>query len=375
LEEEIKEMLEKHPVNIQSLSKKKTSKNNTSPRGSKSKSVAVFLCFLCSLILAALGTEVAVRVFHLAPPLALSQYCYDKYLPYKPCPLSRKEENREGIKIEYKHNSLGFRDEEHALAKGNGVFRILAVGDSFTYGLGIPYGQSYLRLLENTLNSRTGIHPRIEIIKMGIPRFFSEPERKVLQYYGMQYHPDLVLVGFLRNDVIDTFAGTDSIRVSKDGYLISREGEVLGELARWLFIHSHACRAVFSRYVAYKKKSKPRAHWSDLCYPEGYHEKDWKKVEAENKKMVEVARGANAKIAFVYIPEINDCAVPAMRLEKWCDSQGVPSINTVPYMESRATLRNMRDLFWRTDNHYNFRGYQALAEAVYSELTEKHLVP
>jgi hypothetical protein len=83
--------------------------------------------------------------------------------------------------FEVRHSSWGARDVEHPTAKPPGVFRILGLGDSFTYGVGAAFEDTYLAMLENLLDARPGNHPRVEIIKAGIPRFFTEPERLLLQ--------------------------------------------------------------------------------------------------------------------------------------------------------------------------------------------------
>jgi hypothetical protein len=92
----------------------------------------------------------------------------------------------------------GFRDVEHAREKPSGVFRILGLGDSFTYGALSPFEKSYLYRLEEALNRRPGTHPRVEIIKAGVSRYFPEPERILLEHYGVPFSPDLILVGFSR---------------------------------------------------------------------------------------------------------------------------------------------------------------------------------
>ncbi len=45
----------------------------------------------------------------------------------------------------------------------------------------------------------------MEIIKAGIPRFFPRPERLLLEHEGHTFQPDLILVGFVPNDVMDTY--------------------------------------------------------------------------------------------------------------------------------------------------------------------------
>lgn len=130
---------------------------------------------LVATIFIFLALEGAVRLLKLAPhqPKALGGYDSDSQF-----------------------NSFGFRDTEHDYAKPQGVFRILGLGDSFTEGAGANFEETYLFRLESMLNNRQGKHPKIEIIKAGIGGYSAEPERILLQYYGVKYEPDLILVGF-----------------------------------------------------------------------------------------------------------------------------------------------------------------------------------
>ena len=130
----------------------------------------------------------------------------------------------------YRHNSVGFRDVEHALSKPDGVFRILGLGDSFTYGAGAAFEETYLYRLEAMLDQRTGDHPTVEIIKAGISRFYPESERILFEQYGVHYSPDLVVIGFVPNDVIDACLGIDAVTVEGGRLVFWREGSPVLEL-------------------------------------------------------------------------------------------------------------------------------------------------
>lgn len=80
--------------------------------------------------------------------------------------------------------ALAVGDIEHVPKKGDGVFRILGLGDKLTCGIVAGFEQTYLYRLEWMLNKRPGDHPRVEIIKSGIPRYFPESERISPEHYG-----------------------------------------------------------------------------------------------------------------------------------------------------------------------------------------------
>src|SRR5690349_15789398 len=71
----------------------------------------------------------------------------------------------EGTDAELRTNSLGLRGPEVA---EDGTARILAVGDSCTFGWGVAEGQSYPVQLETVLDRTLGAH-RYQVINAGVP--------------------------------------------------------------------------------------------------------------------------------------------------------------------------------------------------------------
>jgi hypothetical protein len=68
--------------------------------------------------------------------------------------------------LNYYDNSLGMRDAEFATPKPGGRYRILALGDSFTYGM-VPYPDSVMTLVEDKLKSQCG-GKDVEVLNFGV---------------------------------------------------------------------------------------------------------------------------------------------------------------------------------------------------------------
>jgi lysophospholipase L1-like esterase len=100
-------------------------------------------------------------------------------------------------------NNLGFRDSrDYALGKTAGTFRILVFGDSVTFGHGAIYETTYPYLLEGRLKAwRPDV--RWEVWNLGVPGYNTSQELAYLQEVGDRYDPDLVIIGFYENDLID----------------------------------------------------------------------------------------------------------------------------------------------------------------------------
>src|SRR5690606_24088509 len=153
----------------------------------------------------ALALEGATRALGLAPGLTTqhADNVADPQLPYRKRPgslLVGRSLSGE-FDYEYRHNAEGFRDLDRPAAKPPGTFRIVALGDSFTYGEGAAFEETWPSVLERRLRERPQAAARAEVIRLGLPRYFPAAERLVLEHYGLRYEPDLVLVAVLPNDV------------------------------------------------------------------------------------------------------------------------------------------------------------------------------
>jgi len=95
-------------------------------------------------------------------------------------------------------NRLGLRNREIG-PKAPGVFRILFLGDSLVYYGETPSGALYTEMLEENLN-RVSLRP-VEVINAGVPGYTTYQEQEFLKIYGLAMEPDLVVLGFVFNDL------------------------------------------------------------------------------------------------------------------------------------------------------------------------------
>lgn len=99
-----------------------------------------------------------------------------------------------------KINSQGFRDVEHSLAKPEGVYRVVVLGDSMTAALQVNVEETFSKVLERFLNEAE-LGKRFEVLNLGMYSFGTDQEYLSLKYYGLAYQPDMVVLAFFPNDV------------------------------------------------------------------------------------------------------------------------------------------------------------------------------
>lgn len=96
-------------------------------------------------------------------------------------------------------NSQCIRDHEYSLAKPKDTYRIIGIGDSFTFGSSVKLEESYLKQLESMLNPGDR-KIKYEVINLGVPGYDLENKLEILTKKGLAYHPDLVIIQLYVDD-------------------------------------------------------------------------------------------------------------------------------------------------------------------------------
>lgn len=318
------------------------------------------------------GLELATRVLAIAPPLPhQNTFAPDDVLPWKEQPnvSSRRRIRRNGGSYHYyhfRHNSLGFRGRDHEFEKPPGVFRIVVIGDSFTYGVGASEGATYPDRIEAALDARSP--DRVEVINLGVRRYWPEPEALVLEHYGLRYSPDLVITGVPANDFNDTRAGTATRLTVSRGYLITSRGQRLGVLGRWLYLNSHVARTLIAEVLARNPEAPDPGMEDD--------EAVWARMRDAWSRMIGLARGAGAQIVFLHVPqkgpwEDGSHETPT-RLQKLCANRECIAIDALPAMRAHP---DPESLHYPKDGHCTEAGYALIADVVVRELDVRGMLP
>jgi hypothetical protein len=139
--------------------------------------------------------------------------------------------------VEYAINADGFRDAtRHPVPKPDGTVRVLLLGDSFTFGMGVDYQDTWPVLVERHLES-TG-DQRLDIVKAGVQGMDTRSEFLLMQELVHKYDPDVIVVGFLINDLYSN--SLYGIEPEQAALVASAENGTRGDAAEsWLRTMKH----------------------------------------------------------------------------------------------------------------------------------------
>ncbi|OGO13172.1 MAG: hypothetical protein A2Z66_13160 [Chloroflexi bacterium RBG_13_66_10] len=138
------------------------------------------------------------------PPAGKRLYAPDRHLIVRLRPHARIVYKRFAIfpgarkDYEVRTNALGFRAPEFQARKAPGVFRILCLGDSSTFGMNVEAEDAYPQILNRLLK---GSHPgRFEVLNLGVPGYTSRQGLELIRQEALRFEPDLVIFAYGTND-------------------------------------------------------------------------------------------------------------------------------------------------------------------------------
>lgn len=154
--------------------------------------------FLISCLIALGGVEAGLRIWG-PDVLAMGNqyvfYHFDPVLGWDNLPNMQGQFSRSEFSYPVKVNSNGLWDAE-IKPKQPGEFRVAVLGDSFTWGLGVAYGERFTEVAE-------ALEPKINVLNFGVSGY--SPIQYLFQLDKVfALKPDYIVVAFcLGNDLTD----------------------------------------------------------------------------------------------------------------------------------------------------------------------------
>jgi len=196
------------------------------------------------------------------------------------------------------HNRNGLRDQELSYENRGDRERILVLGDSVTWGIGVNDGETFCDFMESGLEST-------DVINMGVSGFGTGEEFLLLQHEGLRYKPDTVVLFFyIGNDICNTFQPESWDNFSANiFYLEDNELKIkyfkISPLRRIaIFLNEKSSIINFVNKIILKRKPDPELNWvrqlndqnlqsKSIAYPEYINHTYLESNELEDRRCSE----------------------------------------------------------------------------------------
>lgn len=160
-------------------------------------------------------SEVGLRVFIAVTDVEHGLYRADADAGWltKPNLKKRIDLDKPALHFTADTNSLGLRGSTEISPKSADETRVLVLGDSFTWGIGVESTETFPVLLEQRLRAR--LQRPVTVINGGMPNYGTAQEVGFYRAYGKSLSPDVVVLAYYVND-----DGDNATRfVFADGFL------------------------------------------------------------------------------------------------------------------------------------------------------------
>lgn len=264
-------------------------------------------------------------------------------------------------------NSLGFRGPGIRVPKPADAFRIVVLGDSVTLGWGVDDEHTFCRRVERALNARGGAR-RYEVVNTGHLSYDSMQEAALFEREALALAPDLVVLVFVTNDVVEPTHLF--IQALLDG-----DQAIAGQTPTWLDRVAHqgqrfvpAITALISNVRARRGATAQSNSNSDALFPEmvAAGAEGWARSQRALRRIRDLCR--ERTLPFL----VFDHTLPRLPvLATFCEVEGIPR------HDFRFTPDELGTDIYNSmiDTHANAHGNDLLAGKALRILTEAHVLP
>jgi lysophospholipase L1-like esterase len=289
------------------------------------------------------------------------------------------------------------RHKGYSLARSPNTFRIVVLGDSYTYGQGVERDKTFPAQLEKLLNNM-GSGVRFEVINLGFCGLNTMIEKQILveyginpdtwapdsNYRGLAYQPDLVLLEYTLNDSSTSWREPGQVKGFDDRF---RTGEVVlrvnsgpyriplpDAMDKFFTMHSRLYLALVSGYnqllgrIGLREAGKGAIEATLSRYDENFQ--GWKWMNQALQELSTIGRYTDIPIVMAIYPDmVSLSSYPFVsahqKVKSKAESYGIPTLDMLPYFQGK----NERDLIATPfDAHPNAKAQAIAARAIFEFL-------
>jgi lysophospholipase L1-like esterase len=254
-----------------------------------------------------------------------------------------------------------------------------AVGDSFTFGVGVDHEDTWVYRLAQLLQR--------EVVNLGIPAQGPPQYTRVLKRYALSLHPRVVFYGFYFNDLdaANRFYRTKRTLIPVSRYL--RQYSVLYNLINESRTSS-AEEPTTLRGDGVEMELGAAALQRTLERQNRNFEQRWKLTVKELDEAVRASKEANVQLVMLYLPsrwEVyweliksqnrlpDSLDIDRLRrtVVEYCGERNIPCLDLTQALKREA--QEGKQLYFRSDGHWNKEGNRIVAETLQNFLTSRGL--
>lgn len=248
------------------------------------------------------------------------------------------------------YNERGLRDRP-ILPKEKNEYRILALGDSVTFGWGVDQDKTFAARLESLLPGR--LHQPVRVINSGVGGYNTVQEVTYFKQDGIALQPDLVLLTYVQNDVDELNPAWNPWTADSSGEKSIRErlNRMVGRL--WLYRLAHHAY----NYALPKAKAEPAT-----ASPQ--HGTGWRQSMAALRELVALCEQRHIPL-IVFFERVNPNDNSELLHEVLLNAHGVPVHDMAAWFMGldESSIENSK-----VDRHHNAEGHRVMAEHMANDI-------
>ncbi|HWP24072.1 MAG TPA: GDSL-type esterase/lipase family protein [Candidatus Binatia bacterium] len=275
------------------------------------------------------------------------------------------------VKTKLNLGPVGFRGG----TRGGSVWGV-AVGDSFTFGMGVEHDWTWVAIL----SKRSGR----EIINLGVPGWGPQQYTLAVERYGLMLHPKVIFYGIYRNDLQDGLLFDEWLRDSKYKRMVEsflrthsitynlfrlQGADLISEKQNFQLRGSGIQFDRTSLQTSLKKERKTFA----LA---------WSVMKREIELALSASRKAGADFVLLYLPakletywelaKSRDVSLEAFekdvemlrtQLADFCRAERMLCLDLTPALRARASGKTR--LYYSSDAHWTEAGNRVVADEIH----------
>ncbi len=265
-------------------------------------------------------------------------------------------------------NEQGFHDTQ-AFSPNAGLrdkFRIIALGDSFTFGMTADMGMSYIETIESE-------HSGAVLWNLGIPGTGTRQAIQSFAVYGPVMQPHLTVLGFYMNDFNDNLIPIRGQQMTTDDGDVTlfrwedRWGNIIFlDLPSTWYYREHRKdppASELERLVGITRLGTLLLRLIDVIGDSAHESQRTDRERQATSKYLEALRDAvsaqNGELLVMLIPHRNDLLSPGRR---YTTAIQLLSELDIAYIDPRLLLEESVDYTQKPDVHWNNDGHQKIGK-------------